>query len=128
MTRRWVESDQIRAVLDLFAYEQESRHSLVLAAGVPMRWLEGPGLKVQRLRTPYGLLGWRAKAITVAGRRVVEFDVDAMRTQPPGGISLRGPWPRASRVSIDGRAVDAPADDIALHRTPARVRIELPGP
>jgi len=39
---------------------------------------------------------------------------------------LRGPWPRSSRVSMDGVAVAAPADAIRVLHTPARVRIELP--
>ena len=41
MPHGWVASDQIRSVLDLFAYEDEGERSLVLAAGVPMAWLRG---------------------------------------------------------------------------------------
>ena len=43
MPHGWVASDQIRSVLDLFAYEHEGERSLVLAAGVPMAWFDGPG-------------------------------------------------------------------------------------
>jgi hypothetical protein len=129
MPHGWVASDQIRAVLDLFAHEHEGERSLVLAAGVPLAWLGGPGLAIDGLRTPYGPLGWRARARTAAGgRRIVEFDVKALRTLPPGGLTLRGPWPAAARVQIDGRAVRGPADMITLPRTPARVRIEWPVP
>ncbi len=126
MPHGWVASDQIRAVLDLFAYEHEGEHTLVLAAGVPMAWFAGPGLTLQDLRTPYGRLSWTARARTVAGRNRVEFDVSALREPPAGGIVLRGPWPPASRVWIDGHAVDGPADAIRLPRTPVRVRIQLP--
>ena len=35
----WIESDYIRSVLDLFAYERDEDHALVLGAGVPMSWL-----------------------------------------------------------------------------------------
>ncbi|HWH83408.1 MAG TPA: hypothetical protein VNU71_14350, partial [Burkholderiaceae bacterium] len=124
MPHGWVASDQIRAVLDLFAYEHEGRGSLVLAAGVPLAWLEGPGLRLQGLRTPYGALGWRAQLRTEAGRRVATFEFDALREAPPGGIELRGPWPRDAQVSIDGRAVAGPADAIALGAGGARVRVE----
>ncbi|HZT56681.1 MAG TPA: discoidin domain-containing protein, partial [Burkholderiaceae bacterium] len=128
MPHGWVASDQIRAVLDLFAYEHEGAHALVLAAGVPLAWLDGPGLKIDGLRTPYGPLGWQARARTIAGRTTVTFDLKPLRTQPPGGIELRGPWPANARVWIDGRPVATPADRIALPRTPVRVRIELPEP
>ena len=126
MPHGWVASDYIRSVLDLFAYEREGERSLVLAAGMPMAWLDGPGLTLQDLRTPYGPLSWNGRRVTNNGRAIVEIDVQPLRTQPPGGIELRGPWPNASRVWIDGVAISGAADAIRLARTPAHVRIELP--
>ena len=126
MPHGWVASDQIRAVLDLFAYEHEGERGMVLAAGVPMAWFDGPGLALHGLRTPYGRLNWQARSRMARGRQQIEFEVQALRTQPPGGMVLRGPWPKASRVWVDGHAVSGPADNISLMRTPARVRIELP--
>jgi F5/8 type C domain len=126
MPHGWVESDEIRSVLDLFAYEREGEQGLVLAAGVPIDWLKGPGLHIQGLRTPFGLLGWRARESTVAGREVVEFELEHLRDPPPGGVVLRGPWPKESRVWIDGHSIAAGADEISLPRTPTHVRIELP--
>jgi hypothetical protein len=124
MPHGWVASDQIRSVLDLFAFEHEGERALVLAAGVPMAWFNGPGLSLQGLRTPYGPLSWRARARMAGDRKVIEFTLKPLRTMPPGGIVLRGPWPKASRVWVDGRVVEGPADEIRLLRTPARVRIE----
>jgi hypothetical protein len=121
MPHGWVASDQIRAVLDLFAYEHEGEQSLVLAAGVPMAWLRGPGLSIEKLRTPYGPLSWKARA---APGGAVDIVVQALRTPPPGGIVLRGPWRRDAVVRIDGRVIDVPADAIPLTHTPVRVRIE----
>jgi hypothetical protein len=126
MPHGWVASDQIRSVLDLFAYEDEGERSIVVAAGVPMAWLDGRGLAVQQLRTPYGRMSWSARAVADGVRKVVEIEIAALRTQPPGGVVLRGPWPRTSRVSIDGVASTAGADAIRLSHTPARVRVELP--
>lgn len=128
MPHGWVASDQIRAVLDLFAYEHEGERALVLAAGVPLAWFGGPGLKIDGLRTPYGPLGWRAQARTHAGRTTISFELKALRTPPPGGIELRGPWPANARVSIDGRPTATPADRITLPRTPVHVRIDFPEP
>src|SRR4029079_8327758 len=124
MPHGWVASDHIRSVLDLFAYEHEGERSLVLAAGIPMVWLDGPGVSLQELRTPYGPLSWSGRRVTNNGRTLVEIDVHALRTPPPGGIKLRGPWRRASRVWIDGVASAGAADAIRLSRTPAQVRIE----
>jgi hypothetical protein len=127
MPHGWVASDQVRAVLDLFAYEHEGERALVLAAGVPLAWLGGPGLKIDGLRTPYGRLGWRARErASPSGGRIVDFDLEALRTMPPGGITLRGPWPSDARVRIDGQPVASGADRIVLPRTPVRVRIEWP--
>ncbi|HEX4233608.1 MAG TPA: discoidin domain-containing protein [Caldimonas sp.] len=126
MPHGWVASDQIRSVLDLFAYEDESKHSMTIAAGVPMSWFDGPGLAVQDLRTPYGRLSWSGRAITVDRRRVVAIDVGALRAQPPGGVVLRGPWPKTSRVWIDGTQSGGAVDAIHLSQTPSQIRIELP--
>jgi hypothetical protein len=128
MPHGWVASDQIRSVLDLLAYEDEGERSMVLAAGVPMAWFDGPGLTLSELRTPYGRLSWSGRAVTARGRRFVEIDLRALRTQPPGGVVLRGPWPKTSRFWIDGVASAGPADAIRLSKSPAKIRIELPSP
>jgi F5/8 type C domain len=119
MPHGWVASDHIRSVLDLFAYEHEGERALVLAAGVPMAWFDGLGVAIHDLRTPYGALGWKAKA----KGRTIEFKLDRLRTMPPGGITLRGPWPKDAKVWVDGRLTRGPADRITLTHTPARVRI-----
>ena len=124
MPHGWVASDQIRSVLDLFAYEHEGERSLVLAAGVPMAWLQGEGVAIERLRTPYGALTWRARAPDAPRGSAIEFEVQALRELPPGGLWLRGPWPAGARVSIDGVPVPGSAESIRLPHTPARVRIE----
>ena len=50
--------------------------------------------------------------------------MQALRELPPGGLWLRGPWPAAARVSIDGVPVAGSAELVRLPRTPARVTIE----
>jgi hypothetical protein len=121
MPHGWVASDHIRSVLDLFAYEDESEQSLVLAAGVPMAWLRGNGLSIRALRTPYGRLSWTAR---VGADGVVDVRVSGLRSWPRGGVTLRGPWGPNARIAIDGRITDVPADAIVLSHLPAHVRVE----
>ena len=121
MPHGWVASDHIRSVLDLFAYEDEGERSLVLAAGVPMAWLRGKGLSIRSLRTPYGQLSWSAR---IGAADAIDVRVSGLRSLPPGGVILRGPWAKNARVVVDGRVADVPADAIVLTQLPARVRIE----
>ena len=127
MPHGWVASDQIRSVLDLFAYEQERTQALVLAAGIPWAWLSGPGLRVQGLRTAFGALSWRAQMHAAAGVRTIEFALDALDRVPAGGITLAGPWSSTARVWVDGRRWAGDARGIAL-QAPCRVRIEQAAP
>ena len=83
MPHGWVASDQIRSVLDLFAYEDESESSLVLAAGVPMAWLRGKGLAIRDLRTPWGRLSWSAR---VGANGAIDIRVSGLRSFPRGGV------------------------------------------
>src|SRR5262249_57865880 len=53
MPHGWVASDFIRSTLDLFAYERETDHAMVLGAGIPERWIDRAGVKIDGLRTPY---------------------------------------------------------------------------
>jgi hypothetical protein len=82
----WVASDFIRSFLDLLAYERDSDHALVLAAGIPDTWIAGPGgVAVRRLPTPWGLLEY---SLTTEGNSV-RLRVGEGLTVPPGGIVFR---------------------------------------
>jgi len=79
----WVGSDYMRSFLDLLAYERESDHALVLAAGVPDAWISSPeGVAVRRLPTLWGLLDYSLKAEGDGVRLRIGKGI----TVPPGGI------------------------------------------
>jgi hypothetical protein len=78
----WVASDYVRSVLDMFAYERESDRSLVIAAGIPNEWLDGDGIAVGDLRTPYGKLSYTLRR----DGKIMKLHVDAGLRLPPGGI------------------------------------------
>lgn len=86
MPHAWIASDYVRSALDLFAYERTDDHAIVLGAGLPMDWLEGEGVSVRDLRTPYGRLGYTLK---VKDGRAWVTVTQAIR--PPGGLVLSLP-------------------------------------
>src|SRR6185369_16604290 len=86
MPHGWVASDFIRSALDLFAYERESDRSLVIAAGIPDAWLDGEGVTIANLKTPYGPLGYSLRHEGDA----LHLHIDAGTRVPPGGFVF--PW------------------------------------
>lgn len=115
----WVASDFIRAVLDLFAYEREGDHSLVLAGGVPPEWLEGSGVTVKDLRTPYGLLRYSLKK---EGGSVI-LQVAGGSRVPPGGLAFvwPGKHPPPPDARINGKAAQWHGSELRFHELPAKV-------
>ena len=93
MPHGWVASDCIRSALDLFAYERAADNALVLAAGLPLQWLEGERIAVENLRTSYGRLSY---ILHSHGRSLV-LKVAAGLQPPPEG--LVGVWPGALPAS-----------------------------
>jgi hypothetical protein len=117
----WVASDFIRAVLDLFAYERDGDHALVLAAGVPPEWLAAGGISVKGLRTPGGLLSYSLKrdggnlVLQVAGGSQV----------PAGGFALVWPGHQSPppRVRVNGKAAQWEGRELRFRQVPATVVI-----
>jgi hypothetical protein len=115
----WVESDYVRSVLDMFAYVREDDDALVIAAGLPADWLEGEGVQVAGLRTPYGALAYSLRS---EGRRLF-VDVPAGLSLPKGGLIVALPpeWKDGS-----ARKGAAPIRDgqLLIERLPARIVID----
>jgi hypothetical protein len=123
MPHAWVASDFIRSVLDMFAYERESDHALVLAAGVPVAWLGAPGVGVERLRTPYGELTFELRS----DRRQLILTIGDGLAPPPGGLVFRWPYraaPGATRVN-GHRVLWHASDELVIRSLPARITVAL---
>ena len=119
MPHAWIASDYIRSALDLFAYTRPAQQQLILAAGVPAAWFDDGGVKVERLRTPYGLLTYSARR----EGKSVQFEIASKA--PPGGFVI--PWPFAGepgRASVDGKPASFQAGELRIEKAPARVVIE----
>ena len=93
---------------------------LVLAAGVPAGWLEGPGVAVKELRTPYGRLTYSLRRDENGD---VVLDVAGGLQTPPGGLVLT--WPGVGAPTTDtrlnGRIVRWDGTELRFHELPARV-------
>lgn len=121
MPHAWISSDYIRSALDLFAYERDADHALVLAAGLPEAWWATPsGVGVRVLKTPYGDL-------TYALRRQAGATVLALTgaARPTGGFVLVWPGEGAlpARVRIDGRAASFTGRELAIPATARRAEV-----
>jgi hypothetical protein len=119
----WVGSDFVRSALDLFSYERESDSTLVVAAGVPWAWVEKGGVKVQALRTPFGMfnLGLTAKGAPAALTATLEGPLLA----PRGGIVVAPPSPSGAAwrsARVNGRAAKLDARGaVVVRKLPATI-------
>ncbi len=119
----WVESDFVRSALDLFAYPRDRDDALVIAAGIPADWLDGAGIAVDGLRTPYGPLGYMLRRADGQLR----LHLSAGLKLPPGGIVLPWPYPGTPGATrIDGTAAPWERGELRIRALPANVEIDLP--
>ncbi|HET9985322.1 MAG TPA: discoidin domain-containing protein, partial [Longimicrobiales bacterium] len=117
MPHTWVGSDFIRSALDMFAYGDERDSTLVVAAGIPAAWLDGPGVRVENLRTEYGRLSMTLKRDGGAVRIRVWGDVAV----PRGGIVVRPPVASPRLVSVDGATATWTGDGVVVRRLPTEI-------
>ncbi|HSQ04501.1 MAG TPA: discoidin domain-containing protein, partial [Burkholderiales bacterium] len=125
MPHAWVASDFIRAAIDLFAYERTADRALIIAAGVPVEWLDGGGVTLENLRTPYGALSY---TLRLEGRHL-RLSVGQTSAVPPGGIILCWPYAGApGATTINGHAAEwREGTELMLRSVPAEVTVEVPG-
>ena len=121
MPHGWIASDFIRAALDLFAYERDTDDAIVVGAGVLPSWLDGPGIRVERLPTRHGPLGFSMRR--TPGRVTVR--VDAGVTMPRGGVVVA--WPGAQPpgpTRVNGAPTSWHGGELRLDALPATVVVE----
>ena len=123
MPHGWVASDFIRSALDLFVYERQSDQSLVLAAGIPAAWLEGDGIAIHDLRTPYGKLSYAMKR---NGDRIVLTIDDTGLDLPAGGLVLARPdVAKVSRTLVNSRRATWTNGELRIDNLPAKVELSV---
>jgi hypothetical protein len=120
MPHGWVASDFIRSALDLFAYERDADNALVLAAGLPLQWLQGEGVAVESLRTPYGPLSY---SLHSQGRRLM-LKVAAGLQPPSGGLVLVWPGEQPPGITyLNGTRVNWHGAELRIGQLPAEVSV-----
>ncbi len=119
----WVASDFMRSALDMFAYHREADDRLVLAAGIPSRWLDGEGIAIDGLRTPQGPFGYALRR----DKKYLKLTIARGSVLPAGGAAL--PWPladvRPGRVTVDGRPGEWRGDELWIPKGTSAVVVEL---
>ncbi len=116
----WIGAEWVLAVLGLFAYEHPTNESLVLAAGVPSRWLDAHKvLEVENLATWYGALSY---TLSRQGDDTLHLVLSGELEMPPGGIVVNSSLPRPlSSVTVDGLSVAHEATSVRIDRCPATI-------
>ncbi len=118
----WIGAEYCLAFRDMFAYERESDHSLVVGAGIPAAWLTAGEVAVSGLLTWYGRIDLLFQR-TATGAVVVQ--IAGSLTLPPGGIRLAlpgsGSW---QEVWINGvKMDDVTSTEIAIIALPVEVML-----
>ena len=118
MPHGWVASDFMRSALDLFAYEREVDNALVLGAGLPLQWLEGEGVAIENLRTPYGPLSYSLRS---AGGHLM-LNVGGGLQPPPGGLVFVWPGEQpAGSTRLNGERIYWQGAELRIRQLPAEV-------
>ena len=110
----------MRSALDLFAYERDADSALVLAAGLPLQWLEGAGVAVENLHTPYGHLSYSLQS---QGHRLTLKVAPGLQL-PPGGLVFV--WPGALPAGptlLNGTPVSWQGAELRIYQLPSEVSV-----
>ena len=109
----WIAAEYLLAVASMVASEREADSSMVLACGMPWKWIsaEKP-FAVRNLPTRYGKLDFQIHA---HGTEAIEIHIGGKLTLPPGGLTLDPPLPPGYCINHD--ASHTLVQKLPLHRT-----------
>ena len=113
----WIAAEYVLALRSMFAYELDADRSLVLAAGLAAEWIEGAGVEVRAMPTPYGPLSYSLRRVDARTLRCTIGGGIAAKIvlRPPAGAPLLS-------VTIDGRAhSEFDEDSVTVPHTPAEI-------
>jgi hypothetical protein len=93
----WIAAEYLLGLASMVASEREATDSLVLASGMPWSWIsEDDGFTVKGLRTRYGALDFRIKAVDNVS---IHVEIGSSITLPPDGLTIVPPLPAGKRIA-----------------------------
>lgn len=115
----------------MVASERDASGSLVLASGLPWKWIAtGEGFSVRDLPTQYGTLSLQ---LCVSENQEIEVAVSGSLVIPAGGLRLLPPTPAGTSISSIEVAEGAckitqhDSNTVEILQLPLRARLRLQG-
>jgi hypothetical protein len=121
----WISAEFILSACSLFAYERGSDQALVLAAGIPFKWLsDGSPIGVENLPTYYGRLSY---SLSLEDKNTLCLSLTGDIRIPPGGIAVKPPLQQAIRsVEVNGEELEVfEPDGFTFSQCPAVVVVRF---
>ncbi len=125
----WIAAEYMLALASMIASEREGTEAVVLASGLPWRWIsEDNGFSVRGLRIRIGALDFKMFA---PDDRTIHFEIGAGLTIASGGLFVSPPLPANTRIAAvtasNGETLDVDADAscITLTSVPVVATITL---
>ncbi len=93
----WIAAEYLLALTSMVVAEREAADSIVLASGMPWRWIsEGSGFSVGNLPTRHGLLDFSIRAVR---KGLIHVEVGGSISLPSGGLTIVPPLPERKRIT-----------------------------
>jgi hypothetical protein len=119
----WISAEYMLAFLSMLAFEREADHALVIAAGIPERWVT-EGVTVRGLPTSYGRLSY---SLRQEAADTLYVSISGALAVPPGKIVIQPPLAAPLvQVEMNGESIHTfDAECIVINRCPAEIRVKM---
>ncbi|MDP3851308.1 MAG: discoidin domain-containing protein [Luteolibacter sp.] len=125
----WIAAEYLLALASMVACQREASDSLVLASGMPWKWIAGDGgFSVRNLPTRHGGLDFMIKA---GGNDTIRVEVGGTLAFPSGGLTIAPPLPEGMRIvsavihSGNPPAIAGDGHTIIVEQLPCRATLQL---
>jgi hypothetical protein len=121
----WVSAEYVLSICSMFAYERQADETLVIAAGVPEKWLvDGFEVKLDNLPTYYGNISY---SLRLSEPGALRLKLHGDLALPPGGIVVKPPLEQPLRhVDVNGRELgNFKSDNFICTECPAEALVRF---
>ncbi len=125
----WIAAEYLLALASMVASEREASASLVLASGMPWKWISSDhAFSVKDLPTRFGPLDF---SIHATSETTIRVKIGASLSIPPGGLTIVPPLPAGQRiVSIETQhgaaaAIDQAGVSVVIEGLPFTANLHL---